>query len=178
MRAASLKPEIRTPLRCSLACAVLLASSTAGVAAPNNQPAPPPEAKRPAQGQESPDSKESPKAKLPSEAALASASTLGGALALWASFSPVFRERMQRAPRRTAAQVIGVLNGADMTVEGARTDEFRRIALAQIQGVCAVFLTTPGIDFSSKERDLIAAYAARAGLLLNGEEKARSVPRR
>jgi hypothetical protein len=156
----------------------LLAFCTEGVATPNDQTGPPPEPKRPAQGRDLPESKKGSKAKLPTAEALASASTVGGALALWGSFSPVLRERTRMAPRQAALQVVGMLHGTDITVENAKTYELRRIALAQIRGACAVFLTTPGIDFTTDERDLIAAYAARAGLLLDGEEKPRTLPRR
>lgn len=87
----------------------------------------------------------------------------GDALALWPQFSAVLHDRMHRANRKVTLNVMGTLEGADMTVSRTKDDQQRSIALAQIQAACAMFLVTPGIPLTVDERDLLAAYAAKAG---------------
>lgn len=91
------------------------------------------------------------------------AATAEGALALWAQISPVLRERMLRANRRSALMVMAPLDGSDTSVAQGKSEAQRAVALAQIQGACATFLATPGIPLTAEERDLLAAYAARVG---------------
>jgi len=87
----------------------------------------------------------------------------GDALALWPQFSAVLRDRMLRADRKVAVNLVGTIEGADMTVSRTKDDRQRGIALAQIQAACAMFLVTPGIPMTADERDLLAEYAAKAG---------------
>lgn len=101
--------------------------------------------------------------RFPPQESLGSASTAEGALALWGQFSPVLRDRMLRANRNAALNVIGVLQGADTMAANAGNGGQRNAALAQIQATCATFLTSPGIQMTTQERDLLAAYAAKVG---------------
>jgi hypothetical protein len=70
---------------------------------------------------------------------------------------------MLRANRKSALMVMAPLDGSDTSVAQCKTEAQRAVALAQIQGACATFLTTPGIPLAAEERDLLAAYAAKVG---------------
>lgn len=85
------------------------------------------------------------------------------AISLWPQFSIALHDRMYRGERKFAVNVIGSLEGADTSVIRAKDDRQRGAALAQIQGVCALFLTTPGIPLTPVERDTLAAYSMKAG---------------